>query len=174
MTCPTPASVGFGERSEPTSKKMVRNKKTVLPPGHPRKYTSKGTMQVSQAKLIERNQKLIAAGRQAEKAAAAKVAACESAYDATSFTPRRAKACSQQDAMSSQRQTAPSSCTRQCRMCLAIRAHTAIPTSRASWNRAAGSVPRVAGFFAFQSLILVQILWASEEVRWALPPGGLS
>ena len=46
-------------------------------------------MQVSQVKLIERNQKLTAAGRQAEKAAAAKVAACESAYDELYSTARK-------------------------------------------------------------------------------------
>jgi hypothetical protein len=49
---------------------MVRNNKTVLPTGHPRKYTSSSTTQVSQADRIAQNEAIIAAGqRKAEKAA---------------------------------------------------------------------------------------------------------
>ena len=57
---------------------MVRNKKTVLPKGHLRKYTSNGTTQVSQADRIAHSEELIAAGqRKAEKAAEERVAAAE-------------------------------------------------------------------------------------------------
>ena len=57
---------------------MVRNRKTVLPKGHIRKYTSSGTSQVSQEKRIEQNKALIEAGkRQAEQAAAAAIAAAQ-------------------------------------------------------------------------------------------------
>jgi|TARA_B110001452_G_scaffold253943_1_gene245077 hypothetical protein len=49
---------------------MVRNNKTVPPTGHPRRYTSSGTTQVSQALRIAHNEALVAAGqRKAEKEA---------------------------------------------------------------------------------------------------------
>ena len=54
----------------------MRNRKTKLPLGHPRKYTSKGTAQVEQEKRIQQNKALIAAGqREAEQQAAAAITA---------------------------------------------------------------------------------------------------
>jgi hypothetical protein len=47
---------------------MVRNKRTVLPTGHPRKYTSNGTTQASQVDRIAHNVALIAAGQRRAKA----------------------------------------------------------------------------------------------------------
>ena len=77
---------------------MPRNKKTLLPKGHPRKYTSNGALQnVSQEKLIQHHKDLVAAGKlQAEKAAAAAIAAAnakaeqsETAYDELYSTARK-------------------------------------------------------------------------------------
>jgi hypothetical protein len=49
-----------------------------MPKGHPRKYTSNGTLQVSQAMRIAHNEELFAASqRNAEKAAEKKVAEAE-------------------------------------------------------------------------------------------------
>ena len=51
---------------------MPRNKKTVLPMGHVRKYTSNGTKQVSQEQRVAQAKALVEVGkRQAEKEAAA-------------------------------------------------------------------------------------------------------
>jgi hypothetical protein len=62
---------------------MVRNKRTVLPTGHPRKYTSNGTTQISQADRIAQNVALVAAGqRKAEKAAEKSVAEARAEADA--------------------------------------------------------------------------------------------
>ena len=77
---------------------MVRNRKSVLPKGHPRKYTSNGTTQVPQQKRIEQNMALIAKGKQeAKKAAAAaiaeaqaKAAQADAKYDELFSTSRRA------------------------------------------------------------------------------------
>ena len=62
---------------------MVRNKRTVLPTGHPRKYTSNGTTQISQADRIAQNEALVAAGqRKAENAAEKSVAEARAEADA--------------------------------------------------------------------------------------------
>ena len=67
----------------PTEKNAMRNSKTKLPPGHPRKYTSNGTKQVSQEKRIQHNKELIAAGqRKAEQEAEAAIAAARAEAEA--------------------------------------------------------------------------------------------
>ena len=56
----------------------MRNRKAALPIGHPRRYTSKGTFQVSQEKRIQHAQDLIeAATKKAEREAAAVIAAAQ-------------------------------------------------------------------------------------------------